>query len=106
MNYRGYVARVEYDAEEKIFVGLLAGTEDIVVIHGTSVDELETASHEAVDHYIEVSEHTGRPAQKPHSGRLILRIAAELHAAVAATQGHGKSINQWAAEVLERASQE
>lgn len=106
MKYRGYVARIEYDEEDRIFAGRLAGIDDIVVFHGSTVDELETAFHESVDHYLEVSDRTGRPAQKPYSGKLMLRINPEIHAAVAtASQVQGKSINQWAAEVLDRAAQ-
>ncbi len=106
MTYKGYYARVEFDAEDRIFVGRLAGITDIVVFHGSTVDELETAFHEMVDHYIEVSELTGRPAQKPYSGNLMLRVSPEIHAAVAtASQLQGKSINQWAAEVLDKAAQ-
>ncbi len=106
MTYKGYAARVEFDAEDRIFVGRLAGITDIAVFHGSSVDELETAFRETVDHYIEVSERTGRPAQKPYSGNLMLRVSPEVHAAVAtASQLQGKSINQWAAEVLNEAAQ-
>jgi len=105
MKYNGYVARIEYDDEDRIFVGRLAGIDDIVSFHGATVDKLETAFHESVDHYLEVSERTGRPAQKPYSGNLMLRINPEIHAAVAtASQVQGKSINQWAAEVLDEAA--
>jgi predicted HicB family RNase H-like nuclease len=105
MKYKNYIARIEYDEEDRIFVGRLAGIDDIVAFHGTTVDELEAAYHESVDHYLEVSERTGRPAQKPYSGNLMLRISPDIHAAVAtASQVHGKSINQWVAEVLEKAA--
>ncbi|MBT7188738.1 MAG: type II toxin-antitoxin system HicB family antitoxin [Anaerolineae bacterium] len=105
MKYKSYVARIEYDEDDRIFVGRLAGIDDIVSFHGTTVDELETAFHESVDHYLEVSARTGRPAQKPYSGNLILRISSDIHAAVAtASQVQGKSINQWAAEVLDKAA--
>jgi len=51
------------------------------------------------------SEETGRPAQKPYSGKLLLRVSPEVHAAVAtAAQVRGKSINQWAAETLKKAA--
>ena len=50
MTYRGYAARIDYDADDRIFTGRLAGMTDIVVFHGASVDELETAFHESVDH--------------------------------------------------------
>ncbi|MDZ7664853.1 MAG: toxin-antitoxin system HicB family antitoxin [Desulfotignum sp.] len=42
---------------------------------------------------------------EPYSGNLMLRIPAEIHAAVAsAAESSGKSINQWAASVLDKAS--
>ena len=101
MTYRGYAARIDYDADDRIFTGRLAGITDIVVFHGASVDELETAFHEVVDHYLEVSARTGRPAQKPYSGKLSLRIDPETHAAMAVSADlAGTSINQWAAKVL------
>ena len=106
MKYRGYIARVEYDNEDRIFVGHLAGIKDIVGFHGSSVDELETAFHEAVNEYIAISEKTGRPAQRPYSGNLMLRVTPEVHAAaVTAAEAKGKSLNQWASEVLDNASQ-
>ena len=105
MKYNNYIARIEFDEEDRIFVGRLAGIEDIVSFHGSNVDELEAAFHESVDHYLEVSERTGRQAQKPYSGNLMLRINPDTHAAVAIiSQIHGKSINQWAGEVLDKAA--
>lgn len=105
MKYRGYAALIEYDEDDRVFVGHLAGIKDIVGFHGTTVDELECAFHESVDNYIAISEETGRAAQKPYSGKLMLRVSPDIHAAVAtAAQIHGKSINQWAAEVLDQAS--
>jgi predicted HicB family RNase H-like nuclease len=62
MTYQGYVSRIEYDAEDRILVGHMAGIPDIVGFHGTNVDELESAFQEAVEHYLEVCEKTG---QKP-----------------------------------------
>lgn len=106
MKYRGYIARIEYDNEDRIFVGHLAGIKDIVGFHGSSVDELETAFHEAVNEYIAISEKTGRPVQRPYSGNLMLRVSPEVHAAaVTAAEAKGKSLNQWASEVLGNASQ-
>ncbi len=103
MKYRSYVARIEYDEEDRIFVGHLAGIKDIVGFHGSTVNELERAFHESVDNYLAISEETGRRPQKPYSGNLMLRIPPEVHAAVAtAAQIHGKSINQWASDILKK----
>ena len=105
MKYNGYIARIEYDEVDRIFVGHLAGIKDIVGFHGSTVDELEQAFHETVDNYLANCNETGRPAQKPYSGKLMLRVSPEAHAAVATTAAaHGKSINQWAAEVLTKAA--
>lgn len=104
MTYRGYAARIEYDADDRIFIGRLAGIKDIAVFHGSTVNELETAFRETVDHYLEVSARTGRPAQKPYSGRLLLRLEPETHAAIAvAAELSGVSLNQWAASALKNA---
>lgn len=106
MKYKNYIAHIEFDEDDRIFVGRLIGIEDIVVFHGSNVDELETAFHESINHYIEVSERTGRPAQKPYSGKLMLRVDPDIHVAVAsAAKVNGKSINKWAAEVLNKAAQ-
>ena len=77
MQYRGYTARIEFDEDDRIFVGHLAGIKDIVGFHGTTVDELESAFHESVDAYLAISEEQGRRPQKPYSGRLMLRVSPE-----------------------------
>jgi len=105
MTYKNYVARIEYDEEDRIFVGHLAGIKDIVGFHGTTVEELENAFHESVDEYILISKKTGVRPQKPYSGKVMLRVSPEIHASVAiAAKVQGISINQWASEVLESAS--
>jgi len=104
MMYNGYAARIEFDAEDKIFTGRLSGIDDIVTFHGESVQELENEFHAAVDGYLEMSNRLGKPAQKPYSGRVMLRVPTEIHAAAAvAADASGKSLNQWATEVLRRA---
>lgn len=103
MKYKSYIARIEYDEEDRIFVGHLAGIKDIVGFHGSTVNELEKAFHESVDNYLAISKETGRRPQKSYSGNLMLRIPPEVHAAVAtAAQIHGKSINQWASDTLKK----
>lgn len=104
LTYRGYAARVEFDADDHLLVGRLAGITDIVTFHGSSVEELEAAFQAAVNHYLAVSEQTGIPPQKPCSGKLMLRIPPEVHAhAARMAAACGKSLNQWAAEVLANA---
>ncbi len=55
MTYRGYGARIDYYADDRIFNGRLAAITHIVIFHGASVNELETAFQESVDHYLAVN---------------------------------------------------
>jgi predicted HicB family RNase H-like nuclease len=105
MTYKGYRARIEYDDRDKILVGRLAGMRDIVTFHGESVAELEGVFHEAVDDYVAACAKFGQAPEKPASGKMMLRVPPELHSsALAAAQAAGKSLNQWAAEVLKEAA--
>lgn len=104
MTYKGYAARIEYDPEDRIFVGHLAGIRDVVGFHGIAVDDLEDAFHTAVDDYVAACEQLGQRPERPANGKLMLRVAPEIHAAaLRAAELSGKSLNQWAAEVLQKA---
>ena len=106
MTYNGYAARVEFDADDRIFVGHVAGIRDIVGFHGESVGELEAAFREAVDDYLAACKKLDQTPDKPYSGRVMLRLPSDLHArASAAAQISGQSFNQWAANALEQAAQ-
>ncbi len=105
MTYKGYAARIEFDPEDRIFVGHLAGIRDIVGFHGKTVDELEHAFHAAVVDYVAACRKLGQPPERAASGKLMLRVDPEIHAAAQrAAELSGKSLNQWAAEALRRAA--
>ncbi len=105
MSYKGYLARIEYSAEDRLFVGHLAGIKDIIGFHGTTVDELEDAFHEAVDDYLAMCEKSSHPPNPAVDGTLTLQVSPEVHARVIqSAELAGKSLNQWASEALERAA--
>jgi len=105
MKYKGYSAHIEYSDEDSCFVGHIAGIRDIVGFHGAAVSELRFAFEEAVRDYLETCKKAGKQPQKPYSGKLMLRIPPKVHAAVAqAAEASGKSINQWAADMLDQAA--
>ena len=68
MTYKGYAARIEYDDEDGIFVGRLAGIRDGVGFHADSVEELRAAFQEAVDDYVETCAKIGKEPQRAYSG--------------------------------------
>lgn len=103
--YKGYAARIEYDAQDGLFVGHIAGITDIVGFHAETVKALKDAFHEAVEDYVATCAKTGKEPQKPFSGNLMLRIAPEVHQGAAlAAQLSGMSLNLWAEAVLRAAA--
>lgn len=106
MTYKSYTARVEYDDRDDVFVGRVLGLQSILSFEGNSVKALKTAFEEAVNDYLQECLEKGLPPEKPASGKLLLRLAPELHGqAMVAAKAAGKSLNQWVAEALHRAVQ-
>lgn len=104
MTYQGYTARIEYDERDDIFVGRILGIRAIISFHGQTVDELRRKFQHAVDDYLAECSEKGVDPAKPASGKLLLRVSPEIHGrAMVVAQASGKSLNQWVAEVLERA---
>lgn len=101
MIYKGYTARIEFDDRDNILVGRLLGIRDIIGFHADNVPDLRAVFEEAVDDYLETCEKTGKSPEKPASGRILLRVPPEVHAAaLVKAKAAGKSLNQWASEIL------
>ena len=104
--YKGYSARVEFDGEDEIFVGRIAGINDVVGFHGDTVEDLKAAFHEAVDDYLATCEKAGKTPEKAFSGNVMVRVPPEVHARAAlAAELSGKSFNQWAVEIFREAAE-
>ena len=105
MTYRGYTARMDFDAKDKIIVGRVIDIDDIITFHGSSVVEFEATFNAAVDSYILACEQLGQAEDKPASGRMMLRVNPAVHAAaVKASARSGQSLNKWAEKVLDQAA--
>lgn len=105
MRYKGYAARIEYDERDDIFVGRVLGMRDIISFHASSVAELHEAFRGALEDYLADCAEQGITPEKPASGKVMLRIRPEVHAAASvAARAAGKSLNQWADEVFEQAA--
>lgn len=106
MQYKNYAAQIGFDAADEIFFGKIAGISDTITFHGSSVDELRKAFHEAVEDYVATCAKIGKNPQKSFSGKLMLRVDPAVHAKAAmAAELSGKSLNQWSEEVLDKAAQ-
>jgi len=105
MSYRGYIASMAFDAEDKIIVGRVLDIDDIISFHGESIGEFEANFRTVVDDYIAACESLGGAPEKPASGKLMLRVAPTVHAAaLKAAARHGISLNKWAEQALSAAS--
>ena len=105
MTYKGYTARIDYDQRDEIFVGRILGVRENIGFHGATVRELTADFHAAVDHYLATCARRGETPSKPYSGKLMLRVPPEVHAAAAlAAESTGSSLNQWATRVLREAA--
>ncbi len=102
MKHKGYSAHVEFDQDDKILIGRVVGIRDGINFHGHNGDEIEAAFIESVDNYLAACAELGQKPEKPYSGKISLRVPAEVHAAVAiAAETQGESINQFIRETLE-----
>jgi predicted HicB family RNase H-like nuclease len=101
MIYKGYTASMVFDAQDKIIVGRVLEVDDIISFHAESVSGFEASFHAAIDAYIAACEELGSAAEKPASGKLMLRVAPEIHAAaLKAAARSGISLNKWAERAL------
>lgn len=53
MEYKGYVATVEFDDEADIFHGEVINLRDVITFQGKSVDELRQAFKDSLEDYLD-----------------------------------------------------
>lgn len=101
MTYKGYVARVEYDPGTEIFHGEVINTRSVLTFQGRSVEELKQALADTIEDYLSWCAERGQDAERPYSGRFMVRLSPEQHRALALEAARqGKSLNALAAERL------
>jgi predicted HicB family RNase H-like nuclease len=101
MEYKGYTGKVEYDDEAGIFYGEVVGLMDVVTFRGSSVKELKKSFKESIDDYLNFCKRMGKTPDVPASGRLILRIPAEIHSRAAViARTEGRSLNTWVTDAV------
>jgi predicted HicB family RNase H-like nuclease len=105
MEYKGYLARTEFDDEANLFHGEVVNIRDVVTFQGTSVGELRQALKDSVEEYLAFCAERGEEPENPFSGRLTVHLSPEQHRQVLlAAEEAGKGLEAWAAEVLARAA--
>ena len=103
MEYKGYVAAVEFDDSADILHGRVvnSGAYAIATFEATDARELRREFERSIDEYLAWCEEDGVEPRRPFSGRLNVRLGSDLHAAVAAAAAaKGVSINSWIVQAL------
>ena len=95
--YKGYFAPVEFDAEQHVLTGMVAGIRDAIVFEGSTVEEVE----QCFDDYLEFCAEKGKEPERAFKGSFNVRTGSELHkqAALAAAK-KGESLNKFVAEAI------
>ncbi len=103
IEYKGYVARVEFAETADVFHGRVvnSGPYPIVTFETTTASALRAEFLRSIDEYLAVCDEEGIEPRRPFSGKLNVRLGSKLHAAVArAAEEDGISINSWIVNTL------
>ena len=104
MEYRGYIAKVEYDDSVGLLHGSVvnSGPYPIATCEAADVETLRKELHISIDEYLASCREDGVEPRMPFSGKLNLRLGPNLHRRIAASANRsGMSINGWIKQVLE-----
>jgi predicted HicB family RNase H-like nuclease len=106
MQYKGYVAGpIDFDADEKVLSGTVAGLRDVIHFEGATADDLYQAFKDSIDEYLAYCAERGEAPDRPFSGKILLRTDPALHrkAALRAAAA-GLSLSQWISQQIDAAS--
>ena len=105
MEYKGYVADVEFDDSVGRIHGRVvnSGAYPIATFEATDVVGIRMEFQRSIDEYLASCEEDGVEPRRPFSGKLNVRLGQELHQQVArAAAESGMSLNRWIQLALEK----
>ena len=103
MKYKGYIGKVEYDDENRVFTGNVINVKTVITFHGETVDELESEFKASVDDYLEWCKEDGVEPEKPYSGKFNVRLTPQMHQEAALKAGKmGISLNRFVECAVEK----
>jgi len=68
LQYKGYIASIEFSAEDKCLFGKIEHIDDLIMFDGENFDQVEKAFHEAVDGYLDFCKENDTTSQQPLKG--------------------------------------
>ena len=106
LEYKGYLARIEINPEEELLHGRILNIKDVVNFYGKTIPELRKEFASSVEEYLEMCKQINQEPDKPYSGKFNVRVAPELHKALACKAAkQGKSLNAYVNDALSGVAQ-
>jgi predicted HicB family RNase H-like nuclease len=65
LNYKGYIGRVAYEEDEKVYYGQVVGIKDVITFQGDTRAEAVKAFYDSVDEYIAFCKEQGVEPEAP-----------------------------------------
>lgn len=105
MTINGVKAIISYDSDIDLFRGEFIGLNGGADFYASDAEGLRREGELSLKVFIDACKEDGVEPIKAYSGKFVLRISPDDHAsATLAATALGKSLNQWASEVLKQAA--
>jgi predicted HicB family RNase H-like nuclease len=65
IEYKGYIASLEYSQEEKSYMGDLLGTKHMLYFTGATLEEAQKNFHDLLDDYLDYCKELGKEPEPP-----------------------------------------
>ncbi|MDD5267810.1 MAG: type II toxin-antitoxin system HicB family antitoxin [Methylococcales bacterium] len=105
MTINGVKAVITYDSDIDLFRGEFVGLNGGADFYAADAEGLRREGEISLKVFMDACKEDGVEPFKTYSGKFVLRIPPEDHATVSrAAIAAGKSLNQWAVEVLKQAA--
>jgi len=102
-----YSATIDFDPETNEFRGEFIGLNGGADFYASSAAGLKKEGKKSLEAFLQVCKEEGIDPRKHYSGKFVLRVDPGIHqAAILAASSEGKSLNQWAVDVLQQAAKE
>ena len=105
MTIDGVKAVITYDSDIDMFRGEFLGSNGGADFYAQDAEGLRREGAISLQVFLDACKEDNVDPFKSYSGKFILRVPPEDHAAISlAASASGKSLNQWAVEVLKQAA--
>ncbi len=103
LEYKGYHAKIEFDADTFVLRGKIEGINDFVNFESSDMVKIVEEFHNAVDDYLEFCKEVGKEPDKEYRGTFNVRITPELHRKLALRAfKEGESLNSLVEKSIEK----